>query len=77
MAKKNFHSVPWDGDWAVKKEGKKEPLSVHHTQAIAENRVRKLAKAAEVEAIYHNRKGQIKDKDSFGNDPCPPVDKKH
>lgn len=77
MAKKNFHSVPWDGDWAVKKEGVEKPLSVHRTQAAAEDKTHKLAKQAEVEAVYHDRKGHIKDKDSYGNDPNPPKDKNH
>lgn len=76
MSKKNFHSVPWDGDWAVKKEGINKPISVHRTQATAEDKTRILAKKAEVEAVYHNRHGIIKDKDSYGNDPCPPRDKK-
>jgi hypothetical protein len=77
MSKKNFHSVPWDGDWAVKKEKVDKPISVHRTQAAAEDRTRILAKRAEVEAVYHNRQGAIKDKDSFGNDDCPPKDKKY
>lgn len=77
MTKKNYHSVPWEGDWAVKKEGVEKPLSVHHTQSRAEEKTHQLAKAAEVEAVYHNRQGQIKDKDSFGNDPYPPRDYKH
>lgn len=76
MTKKNFHSVPWDGDWAVKKEGVNKPISVHRTQAIAEDKTRILAKKAEAEAVYHNRQGIIKDKDSYGNDDCPPKDKK-
>jgi hypothetical protein len=77
MTKKNFHSVPWDGDWAVKKEGVEKPISVHRTQATAEDKTHKLAKQNETEAVYHNRHGQIKDKDSFGDDPHPPVDRKH
>ncbi|MDP3697857.1 MAG: DUF2188 domain-containing protein [Candidatus Taylorbacteria bacterium] len=77
MSKKNYHSVPWDGDWAVKKEGIAKPVSVHHTQAASEGKTRRLAKNAGVEAVYHNRQGIIKDKDSFGNDPYPPRDRKH
>ena len=75
MSKKNYHSVPWEGDWAVKKEGVAKPVSTHHTQAAAEDKTRRLAKQAEVEAVYHNRQGIIKDKDSFGNDPNPPKDR--
>ncbi len=77
MTKKNFHSVPWDGDWAVKKEGTNKPLSVHRTQAVAEDKTHRLAKQNETEAVYHNRLGQIKDKDSFGHDSDPPHDKIH
>ena len=77
MTKKNFHSVPWNGDWAVKKEGIQKPVSIHRTQANAEDKTRILAKKAEVEAVYHNRQGIIKDKDSYGNDPNPPKDKKY
>lgn len=77
MAKKNFHSVPWNSDWAVKKEGVNKPISVHRTQATAEDKTRILAKKAEAEAVYHNRQGIIKDKDSYGNDDCPPKDKKY
>jgi hypothetical protein len=76
MGKKNFHSVPWDGDWAVKKEGVAKPISVHRTQATAEDKTQTLAKRAEAEAVYHDRHGMIKDKDSYGNDDCPPRDKK-
>jgi len=77
MVKKNFHSVPWSGDWEVKKEGVKDPLSVHRTQSTAEDKVHRLAKQNEVEAIYHRGDGTVKDKDSFGNDPHPPIDRKH
>lgn len=72
MANKNFHSVPLGNSWAVKKEGVNKPVSIHHTQATAQEITRKLAKRAEVEAVYHNRLGQIKNKDSFGSDPYPP-----
>ena len=77
MSKKNFHSVPWSDNWAVKKEGVNAPISVHRTQATAEDKTRILAKKAEVEAVYHNKYGIIKDKDSYGNDSCPPKDRKY
>lgn len=77
MSNRNFHSVPWDGDWAVKKEDVEKPLSVHRKQSMAENKVHKLAKQNEVEAVYHRKDGTIKDKDSFGNDPFPPRDRRH
>jgi hypothetical protein len=36
-----------------------------------------VAKAAETELVIHRPDGTIRDKDSFGNDPDPPKDKKH
>jgi hypothetical protein len=77
MSKRNFHSVPKDGEWAVKQEGKPTPVSIHRTQSAAEAMTRRLAKQAEGEAVFHKRDGQIKDKDSFGPDPNPPKDKVH
>lgn len=77
MSKKNFHSVPKNDRWAVKQEGVTQPVSTHRTQAASEAKTRQLAKQAEGEAVFHNRQGQIKDKDSFGNDPMPPRDRKH
>lgn len=77
MGKKNFHSVPWDGDWAVKKEGVNKPVSVHRSQVAAEDKTHKLAKQNEVEAVYHKANGRIKDKDSFGNDPESIIDRIH
>jgi hypothetical protein len=77
MTKKNFHSVPWGNDWAVKKEGVAKPVSIHHKQANAEDKTHSLAKKAEVEAVYHRGNGTIKDKDSYGNDPASIKDKIH
>ena len=77
MAKPNYHSVPKNNDWAVKKEGQQKPISVHRTQSASEDRTRILAKQAKVEAVYHDRRGVIKDKDSFGRDPNPPKDRRH
>jgi len=77
MTKKNFHSVPLGKNWVVKKEGVAKPVSVHRTQAASEDKTHKLAKKAEVEAVYHKKDGTIKDKDSFGHDPASIKDKVH
>ncbi len=76
MAKKNIHVVPNGNQWAVKPEGQ-PPVSKHRTQGAAEEAGRRLAKQAEGELITHRPNGQIRDKDSFGNDPNPPRDRKH
>lgn len=75
--KKNVHVVPHEEGWAVKREGAKRASSVHGTKAPATEAGRKTAKAEKVELVIHNKDGKISDKDSYGNDPNPPKDKKH
>ena len=77
MAKKNIHVVPAHKKWAVKPAGSTEPASTHRTQHAAEQAGRKLAKQNQSELVIHRPDGRIRDKDSYGNDPCPPKDAKH
>lgn len=77
MAKKPIHVVPNDGKWQVKREGTSQPVSNHRTQSAAEGAGRRLARLAETELVTHRPNGQIRDKDSYGNDPHPPKDRKH
>ncbi len=77
MAKKNIHTVPYEDGWANKREGQKVPISVHKTKDAADTKGRQVAKADEVEHVIHGKNGKIQDKDSYGNDPVPPRDKKH
>lgn len=77
MSKKNIHIVPSGSRWAVKREGQDTPISQHHTQENADKAGRPIARRDGVEIVIHGRDGQIRDKDSFGNDPHPPKDTKH
>lgn len=78
MAKSNdYHVVPNGDEWAVRREGAKRAASVHPTQSDAERAGRELAKTSKGEVVIHRPNGQIRDSDSFGNDPNPPRDKKH
>lgn len=75
---KNIHVTHRkDHSWAVKGEGDERASSLHHTQAKAIKAAIPLAKKNESELIIHNRKNIIRDKDSYGNDPCPPRDTKN
>jgi len=74
---KNQHVVPKEDKWAVKGEGNKRATVVVETQKEAIRVAKEIAKNQESEAIIHGRDGRIRDKDSYGKDPCPPVDKKH
>ena len=77
MSKKNVHIVPSGPGWAVKREGQQRPISEHRTQESADKAARPTARRDGVELVTHGRDGRIRDSDSFGHDPCPPVDRKH
>ena len=75
--RKNVHVVPREGQWAVKKEGNQRATSIHRTQSNAIDTAREAAKAEKSELVIHDRNGQIRNKNSYGNDPFPPRDTKH
>ena len=74
---KNQHVVPYHGNWAVRGVGNKRVTSTHDTQAEAIGDAREIAINNQSEVVIHGRDGRIRDKDSYGSDPCPPKDKKH
>jgi hypothetical protein len=71
-SKKPVHVVPHDDGWAVEREGAKRVSSVHSTQAEAEQAGRTTARNEETEFLLHGKNGQIRERDSYGNDPYPP-----
>ena len=74
---KNQHVVKTNGGWGVRGEGNSRLTSVHRTKNAAESVARKIARHQQSEVVIHGRNGQIQDKDSYGEDPCPPKDNKH
>lgn len=77
MSGKNQHVVPHNGDWAVKGAGNGKATSIHTTQKDAINAAKNIAKNQQSEVVIHRPNGQIRDKDSYGNDPNPPKDNVH
>ncbi|MFA7275870.1 MAG: DUF2188 domain-containing protein [Pseudobdellovibrionaceae bacterium] len=69
---KNQHVVPHADGWAVKGAGNTRATSVHETQSQAIQEARSIAKNNHSELFVHGRNGQIRERDSFGNDQCPP-----
>jgi len=65
------------GKWGVRGEGNSKITKETSTQTQAIDIARGIAKNQESEVVIHRKDGTIRDKDSFGKDPCPPVDKKH
>lgn len=69
---KNQHVVPHSDDWAVKGEGNSRATSVHSTQQEAIEQAREIAKNQQSELLIHGTNGQIRERNSYGNDPFPP-----
>ncbi|MEQ8399296.1 DUF2188 domain-containing protein [Thalassobaculum sp.] len=69
---KNQHVVPRDGRWAVLGAGNQRASSVHDTQAHAIDRARDIARNQKSELLIHGRNGQIRARDSHGDDDFPP-----
>lgn len=63
--------------WAVIGEGNSRASSLHDTQRDAIESGRPLAERNRSELVIHDRNNRIRDKDSYGNDPNPPKDRKH
>lgn len=75
---KNIHITHRaDGSWAVKGEKDNRASSLNKTQGEAIEKGRAIAQNNKSELIIHDRENKIRDKDSYGNDPHPPIDKKH
>jgi len=75
--KDNYHVVPHEGGWAVRRDNAERVSSQHDTQADAIDAGRDLAEKARSDLRIHGRDGKIRDSDSYGGDPCPPRDQKH
>jgi uncharacterized protein YdaT len=71
---KNVHVVPNGDDWAVKTEKSEKAYRVVETQKEAIEIARDVAKHQESELLIHGKNGQIRQRDSYGNDPFPPKD---
>lgn len=72
MSKRNQHVVPHDRGWAVQGAGASRATAVHQTQAEAIGQARGIARNQGSELLIHGRNGQIRERDSHGNDPYPP-----
>jgi hypothetical protein len=77
MAKANQHVVPsGKGVWNVRRSGADRATKSFTTQNHAINFARKIAKRNDSELFIHGRDGTIRDRESYGKDPCPPEDHK-
>lgn len=63
--------------WAVIGERDSRASSLHDTQGDAIEAGRDIARNNKSELVIHDRQNLIRDRDSYGNDPYPPKDRKH
>lgn len=75
--KRDIHVVRHNDGWATRKEGAERVGRTADTQKEAINMARDQARRERVEVVIHRRDNTIRDSDSYGNDPHPPIDKKH
>ena len=69
---KNQHVVPHQGDWAVKGEGNGKATVIVDTQQEAIKVAKEIAINQGSEMFIHNRKGEIRERNTYGDDPFPP-----
>src|SRR5882724_11095696 len=78
MSKKDITVGPTEaGRWSVKRRGNDRASSIHDTQSEAINVGKRYAKEEKSDLIIKGKDGEIRSKDSYGNDPNPPKDKEH
>ena len=68
----NQHVVPRDGGWAVQPAGGRRATALFDTQAEAIARGREIAITQGSELFVHRPNAQIRNRNSYGNDPFPP-----
>lgn len=76
MMGKNQHVVPHKDGWAVKGAGNQKATRVVSTQREAINIAQDIARDQHSDTKIHGENGRIRAGNSYGNDPCPPKDKK-
>jgi hypothetical protein len=67
---KNQHVVPKGDQWAVKGAENLKATRVVDTQREAIKIAREIAINQQSELIVHGKNGQIREKNSYGNDPA-------
>lgn len=72
MGSSNIHAVPHHDGWGVRREGASRVSSIHDTQSDAARVARQTAIREGGETFIHRPTGEIRDRSSYGNDPCPP-----
>jgi len=62
------HVVPYEDNWAVRREGNKRITSKHRKQSTAIRKAKTLAKRYKADVIIHRESGGIRDRMSYKDD---------
>ncbi|MFX4245479.1 DUF2188 domain-containing protein [Aliarcobacter butzleri] len=73
---KNQHVVKHENGWAVKGAGNTKATKVTQTQKEAIKIAEQIPKNQKSGTKIHGEDRKIRAGNSYGNDPCPPRDKK-
>ena len=65
----SIHVTPKGDNWQVKRANAKRASASCTTQAECIDLAKSMAKKSNSELYVHNKKGQIRCKNSYGNDP--------
>jgi len=76
---RQIHVIPKSADngWGVKKSGNTRASKVFERKSDAMDWARGIAKQKGLELVPHGQDGRIQNPNSYGNDPCPPKDRRH
>lgn len=69
MSNSNIHVVPHDSSWAYRREGSERVSRTFNTQQEAIDQAREVSRRESGELFIHRPNGQIRSRDSHGNDP--------
>ena len=69
MTKNTIHTVPTDDGWANRRAGSERASGRFDTQAAAIEAARRTAERERLEHVIHGQHGQIRARNSYGNDP--------
>ncbi|MCK9583762.1 MAG: DUF2188 domain-containing protein [Candidatus Cloacimonetes bacterium] len=76
MAYKEYHVTKTTSAWKIQEANAERAVKTFEKKEDALQYGRALAQNQKAELVIHKADGKIQDKRSFGNDPCPPKDKR-
>lgn len=68
----NQHITPKGDNWKVKGAGNSRATKIFNTQKEAIDYGKTIARNQQSELLIHGKNGQIRARNSYGNDPFPP-----